>query len=766
MANKPTPADFSPTVPDFPVIGQYQPIYGKFDLTTYIQGASDYEIMAFLVQCYNATLKGYSDVTQLSKDTVTAYNQLQTWVNTWFNNLDVQKEINDKLQEMYENGSLSAAVASSDVIIPAMARYLNSAEGTQNLSNVTATKIDSMAQDGSLADVVIQTNKIPDAVKQYLDSVDGTKNLSDVTAKKIEAMATDGSLGTVINNTGAVQNTTTNWLQHNVTPTGSAVVVDKSLTIEGAAADAKVTGSKIDLTKENIGLMLNRSQNLFNSLKFTNQIVYNYDGGEVTNEYWLLSEPIPTFNYKYISVRLIQNTVVSPVVFYSEAMAIVHVVQRSEFYKIDEGLYDSCYGFIKIPASAKYVKFSTYSDYKGPGMVKFYKDIPDEIIVSHSNDGDVFTLNEVIALHNTGDDINIVLMPGVYEEVVHFDNRFNVTIKGKSREGCIIVDKSGIYKNSTLVVFGNFLLENLTIKATIDNAGDWHPTFNDSDVNNTYPSYALHIDGRSLNTEEHAYGVVRNCLIYSTAFPAVGMGLNKNQTVTFENCDFVRMCTDDRYKKDTQRGAFLCHNSVEAGYVENQRLILNGCRFISNYGYSCHIRVNLDVDDSSKHFTLLAINNQFESSDLQGVDLCKYEKGNSVLDLMSGLNGSANINAYHNSKVAYDYDNIFNLPLNFTAGTLQNNGTSPSPGWVISPYLIPVPGSELKYYANTVNGAVQLFVFYDDNLNVLDGYAPKEPTWATGTYTIPNNSNIKYMRTCMNLSDGLNGYVGGKFKMQ
>ena len=50
MANKPTPADFNPTVPDFPVIGQYYPIYGKFDLTTYIQGASDYEIMAFLVQ--------------------------------------------------------------------------------------------------------------------------------------------------------------------------------------------------------------------------------------------------------------------------------------------------------------------------------------------------------------------------------------------------------------------------------------------------------------------------------------------------------------------------------------------------------------------------------------------------------------------------------------------------------------------------------------------------------------------------------------------
>lgn len=208
MANKPTPADFSPTVPDFPVIGQYQPVYGKFDLTTYVQGASDYEIMAFLVQCYNATLKGYSDVTQLSKDTVTAYNQLQTWVNTWFAELDVQQEINNKLQSMYEAGTLANAIA--------------------------------------------QSNTIPPAVAQYLNSAEGTKNLSDVTAQKIEAMAASGALGTVINNTGTVQSTTTNWLQQNVTPTGSAVVVDKSLTIEGAAADSKAVGNNIDMLKKDL----------------------------------------------------------------------------------------------------------------------------------------------------------------------------------------------------------------------------------------------------------------------------------------------------------------------------------------------------------------------------------------------------------------------------------------------------------------------------------------------------------------------------------
>lgn len=154
MANKPTPADFNPTVPDFPSIGQYQPIYGKFDLTTYIQGASDYEIMAFLVQCYNATLKGYSEVTQLSKDTVTAYNQLQSWVNTWFDDLDVQQEINNKLQSMYEEGTLADAIAQSNTVPPAVTQYLNSEQGTQKMANIIVAKLDAMEQDGSLTNDV------------------------------------------------------------------------------------------------------------------------------------------------------------------------------------------------------------------------------------------------------------------------------------------------------------------------------------------------------------------------------------------------------------------------------------------------------------------------------------------------------------------------------------------------------------------------------------------------------------------------------------
>lgn len=170
MANKPGEANFFPDVPMYPEMGMFQPIYGKFDLTTYIQGASDYEIMAFLVGKYNACLEAYGTVTKLSTDTITACKQLQDWINSWFTNLDVQEEINKKL--------------------------------------------DKMVADGSFETLLHKT----------FDAQINQQTTSAVTA----------------------------WLVANVTPTGSAVVVDKSLSIEGAAADAKTTGANINYLKSNL----------------------------------------------------------------------------------------------------------------------------------------------------------------------------------------------------------------------------------------------------------------------------------------------------------------------------------------------------------------------------------------------------------------------------------------------------------------------------------------------------------------------------------
>lgn len=269
MANNPNPADFTPSIPDFPAIGTFQPIYGKFDLTTYIQGASDYEIMSFLVQCYNKTLTGYSEVTQLSKDTVTAYNQLQTWVNTWFENVDIHDEAIEVLNRMESNGTLQPIISAS--IVPALSRYMNDKDGQDALKNSVDYKLTEMYANGDLAKIVAETNQAYAATTAYLNTVEGQETLANSVKSKLTEMGVSGELSNYIGNSGDIQKSTTEWLTQNVTPTGSAVSVDFSLSIKGSAADAKATGA----AKDDLSFLLN---NQLNNVLLHKYVTINQNG--------------------------------------------------------------------------------------------------------------------------------------------------------------------------------------------------------------------------------------------------------------------------------------------------------------------------------------------------------------------------------------------------------------------------------------------------------------------------------------------------------
>lgn len=75
-------------------------------------------------------------------------------------------------------------------------------------------------------------------VNEYFDSLDIQEEINN----KLDAMAADGTLSAILN--PIIAQTTSDWLNENVNPVGSAVVVDNSLSISGAAADAKITGEK------------------------------------------------------------------------------------------------------------------------------------------------------------------------------------------------------------------------------------------------------------------------------------------------------------------------------------------------------------------------------------------------------------------------------------------------------------------------------------------------------------------------------------------
>lgn len=276
MANKPDEANLFPDVPQFPSMGTFQPVYGKFDLTTYIQGASDYEIMAFLVGKYNACLEAYGTVTKLSSDTVTACKQLQDWINSWFDNLDVKEEINNKL----------------------------------------------------------------------------------------DRIVADGSFGTILHHTFDTQinqqttRAVTDWLVANVTPTGSAVMVDNSLTISGAAADSKTVGDLLNPIK---------GEQYYDSTSgvfYTSYI--NTEGTEIeyklNNYYTSDFIPIkPATVVTYLACGI--DDVAYAVAFFSAGKKLI--TDNSVLPSGISGNIKSVYGSTTAPINSAYVRFS-YSTNHNP----------------------------------------------------------------------------------------------------------------------------------------------------------------------------------------------------------------------------------------------------------------------------------------------------------------------------------------------------------------------------------------------------------------
>lgn len=262
------------------------------------------------------------------------------------------------------------------------------------------------------------------------------------------------------------------------------------------------------------------------------------------------------------------------------------------------------------------------------------------VVVAKDGSGDFKTIQSAIDSFAKGSNVHIVLREGVYNEVINVNTKFNnFILEGVSRDLCVLTSKSGKYKDSPLLVSGNFTIRNMSM--VIQNDTSWRPTYNTEDVLNTFPGYALHIDQPSLDETKLNYGLVENCVLFSyDAFPAVGMGIWKNQQVEFRNCKINRWVTDDVYKNSGWQGAFFCHSSNLTGNP-NQHLVLVENTIECNYGKSAHIRGGLGEPSD---FETYAVNNMFFSYEL-GHDSVEYEKSTSVLHPASYGNTAKNLNS-------------------------------------------------------------------------------------------------------------------------
>lgn len=198
----------------------------------YDDSLSYYELLCKVVKYLNNTNE---DVKLLGN----SYLKLVEFVNGYFDNLDVTSEVNQKLDEMVESGELDNVIASG-----VSAAAMQATE--QQLPGVVAEQIDAVVAeqiDGSVAGQIDEAvdsavaDKIDDAVESQIDGavagqIDGT------VAEQIGPAVLEQS-------GGLAAPAVTSWLDQNVVPQGSAVVVDESLSVQGAAADALYAGTGI-----------------------------------------------------------------------------------------------------------------------------------------------------------------------------------------------------------------------------------------------------------------------------------------------------------------------------------------------------------------------------------------------------------------------------------------------------------------------------------------------------------------------------------------
>lgn len=108
---KKDPANFTPTLGNYTDLQPFRFWCQKVLPLVYDNSLSYYELLCKVVDYLNKTMEDVGmlegDVTGLHE----AYKKLQGYVNDYFSTLDVQKEINNKLDDMTENGTLSNLIS-------------------------------------------------------------------------------------------------------------------------------------------------------------------------------------------------------------------------------------------------------------------------------------------------------------------------------------------------------------------------------------------------------------------------------------------------------------------------------------------------------------------------------------------------------------------------------------------------------------------------------------------------------------------------------
>lgn len=224
-------ANFTPTMKGYNDPSAFRFWCQKVLPLVYDDSLSYYELLCKVVDYINNLIKDNKTTIDNIEALSTAYGQLQDYVNNYFDSLDVQTEINNKLDEMAVSGELG------DIF----ERYLTPLIDQQNY------RIDLLEQE-TLNETSLLGSRI-DAQNVEIANVRNSIGSPLVASTVSQMTDTDRIYVYVGSETGYVSG---NWYYWNGSAwvnggvyNSGAIETDKTLTISGDAADAEVVGNDI-----------------------------------------------------------------------------------------------------------------------------------------------------------------------------------------------------------------------------------------------------------------------------------------------------------------------------------------------------------------------------------------------------------------------------------------------------------------------------------------------------------------------------------------